>query len=166
MRCRQGAGSTHGASYDKIEDACQQRKGWENQDQGVRNEIAADGGDAVPAGGCHDRSVVQSPGLAGAQHPRRHVRNPTRLYVQLIVSLPALALLVPSAITRNAIMIPAYREALDRMGVDKNGAVGRAIMLALGMLNPLASSALLTGGVASIAAATLLGGFSWLRRSP
>ena len=31
-------------------------------------------------------------------------------------------------------------------------------MLALGMLNPLASSALLTGGIASIAAATLLGG--------
>jgi di/tricarboxylate transporter len=31
------------------------------------------------------------------------------------------------------------------------------------MLNPLASSALLTGGIASIAAATLLGGFSWLR---
>jgi citrate:succinate antiporter len=36
-------------------------------------------------------------------------------------------------------------------------------MLALGLLNPLASSALLTGGIASIAAATLLGGFSWLR---
>ena len=42
-------------------------------------------------------------------------------------------------------------------------ALGRALMLALGMLNPLASSALLTGGIASIAAATLLGGFSWLR---
>ena len=36
-------------------------------------------------------------------------------------------------------------------------------MLALGMLNPLASSALLTGGITSIAAATLLGGFSWLQ---
>lgn len=89
--------------------------------------------------------------------------NPTRLFVQLIASLPALALLVPSAITRNAIMIPAYREALDRMGVPKDGQVGRAVLLALGMLNPLASSALLTGGIASIAAATLLGGFSWLQ---
>lgn len=48
------------------------------------------------------------------------------------------------------------------MGVDKGGRVGRALMLALGMLNPLASSALLTGGISSIAAATLLGGFSWL----
>ena len=35
-------------------------------------------------------------------------------------------------------------------------------MLALGMLNPLASSALLTGGITSITAATLIGGFSWL----
>lgn len=89
--------------------------------------------------------------------------SPTRLYVQMIVSLPALAFLVPSAITRNAIMIPAYREALDNMGVSQEGRAGRALMLALGMLNPLASSALLTGGIASIAAATLLGGFSWLR---
>jgi anion transporter len=89
--------------------------------------------------------------------------NPTRLYVQMIAALPALAFLVPSAITRNAILIPAYREALDSMGVSKEGRAGRALMLALGMLNPLASSALLTGGIASIAAATLLGGFSWLR---
>ena len=89
--------------------------------------------------------------------------SPARLYAQMIVSLPALAFLVPSAITRNAILIPAYREALETMGVTKSGRVGRALMLALGMLNPLASSALLTGGIASIAAATLLGGFSWLR---
>lgn len=88
--------------------------------------------------------------------------NPSRLYIQMIVSLPAVAFLVPSAITRNAIMIPAYREALDRMEVPQDGRAGRALMLALGMLNPLASSALLTGGIASIAAATLLGGFSWL----
>src|SRR5476651_225288 len=88
--------------------------------------------------------------------------NPARLYTQMILALPALAFLVPSAITRNAILIPAYREALDGMGVAKDGRVGRALMLALGMLNPLASSALLTGGIASIAAATLLGGFSWL----
>jgi solute carrier family 13 (sodium-dependent dicarboxylate transporter), member 2/3/5 len=81
----------------------------------------------------------------------------------LILSLPLLALLVPSAITRNAILIPAYRDALESMGLQNNTRVGRALMLALGMLNPLASSALLTGGIGSIAAATLLGGFSWLR---
>ncbi|GEP53698.1 SLC13 family permease [Reyranella soli] len=109
--------------------------------------------------------AVEASGLAqrAARFLARSAKgNPTRLYVQMIVSLPALAFLVPSAITRNAILIPAYREALDSMGVGKSGRVGRALMLALGMLNPLASSALLTGGIASIAAATLLGGFSWL----
>jgi di/tricarboxylate transporter len=70
---------------------------------------------------------------------------------------------VPSAITRNAILIPAYEEALDRMGIGKTDRSGRMLMLALGVLNPLASSALLTGGLASMTAASLLGGFSWLR---
>lgn len=110
-------------------------------------------------------TAVEASGLAqrAARFLARSARgNPTRLYVQMILSLPALAFLVPSAITRNAILIPAYREALDSMGVGKSGRVGRALMLALGMLNPLASSALLTGGISSIAAATLLGGFSWL----
>jgi citrate:succinate antiporter len=81
----------------------------------------------------------------------------------MIGSLPAFAVLVPSAITRNAILIPAYEEALDRMGIGKTDRSGRMLMLALGVLNPLASSALLTGGLASITAASLLGGFSWLR---
>jgi anion transporter len=111
-------------------------------------------------------TAVEASGLAqrAARFLAQSARgNPTRLYAQMIVSLPALAFLVPSAITRNAILIPAYREALDSMGIAKSGRVGRALMLALGMLNPLASSALLTGGIASIAAATLLGGFSWLR---
>jgi anion transporter len=89
--------------------------------------------------------------------------SPARLYAQMIASLPAFALLVPSAITRNAILIPAYRDALDRMGVAQSDRSGRMLMLALGVLNPLASSALLTGGLASITASALLGGFSWLR---
>ena len=89
--------------------------------------------------------------------------SPARLYIQMIASLPAFAVLVPSAITRNAILIPAYQEALDRMGIGKGERSGRMLMLALGVLNPLASSALLTGGLASITAASLLGGFSWLR---
>ena len=111
-------------------------------------------------------TAVEASGLAqrAARFLAHSARgNPTRLYAQMIVSLPALAFLVPSAITRNAILIPAYREALDSMGIAKSGRIGRALMLALGMLNPLASSALLTGGIASIAAATLLGGFSWIR---
>jgi anion transporter len=111
-------------------------------------------------------AAVESSGLAAraARALGRLARgSPARLYMQMIVSLPAFAVLVPSAITRNAILIPAYEDALGRMGLDKTARSGRMLMLALGVLNPLASSALLTGGLASMTAASLLGGFSWLR---
>lgn len=111
-------------------------------------------------------TAVEASGLAerAARFLSRGARgNPTRLFAQMMLGLPALALLIPSAITRNAILIPAYREALDSMRVPHSGRVGRAVMLALGMLNPLASSAFLTGGLTSITAATLIGGFSWAR---
>ena len=88
--------------------------------------------------------------------------RPSRLYFQMLVSLPGLALFVPSAITRNAILVPAYREALSAMGLGATDRRARAVMLALGVLNPIASSALLTGGIASMTAASLIGGFSWL----
>lgn len=111
-------------------------------------------------------AAVETSGLAGRAARalgRMAGGSPARLYTQMIASLPAFALLVPSAITRNAILIPAYRDALDRMGVAQTDRSGRMLMLALGVLNPLASSALLTGGLASMTAASLLGGFSWLR---
>lgn len=111
-------------------------------------------------------TAVEVSGLAerAARFLSRIARgSPARLYVQMIASLPAFAVLVPSAITRNAILIPAYRDALERMGIRQTDRGGRMLMLALGVLNPLASSALLTGGLASITAASLLGGFSWLR---
>jgi anion transporter len=111
-------------------------------------------------------TAVEVSGLAdrAARFLGRMARgSPARLYVQMIATLPAFAVLVPSAITRNAILIPAYREALERMGIVQTDRSGRMLMLALGVLNPLASSALLTGGLASMTAASLLGGFSWLR---
>jgi anion transporter len=111
-------------------------------------------------------TAVEASGLAAraARFLGRMARgSPARLYVQMIASLPAFAVLVPSAITRNAILIPAYEEALDRMGIGRTDRGGRMLMLALGVLNPLASSALLTGGLVSITAASLLGGFSWMR---
>jgi len=111
-------------------------------------------------------AAVEASGLAAraARFLGRMARgSPARLYVQMIASLPAFAVLVPSAITRNAILIPAYAEALERMGTAKTDRSGRMLMLALGVLNPLASSALLTGGLVSITAASLLGGFTWLR---
>jgi anion transporter len=111
-------------------------------------------------------AAVEASGLAerAARFLGRMARgSPARLYVQMIASLPAFAVLVPSAITRNAILIPAYNDALERMGIGRGDRSGRMLMLALGVLNPLASSALLTGGLASMTAASLLGGFSWLR---
>lgn len=107
--------------------------------------------------------AVEASGLAErmARFLCRSARgSPTRLYLQLIAGIPVLALLIPSAITRNAILIPAYRDTLGAMGMDRASRSGRAVMLALGVLNPLASSALLTGGITSMTAATLIGSFS------
>ena len=89
--------------------------------------------------------------------------SPSRLYVQMLVTLPGLAFVMPSAITRNAVLIPAYRDTLRAMGISQSGRIGRALMLALGILNPLASSAILTGGITSMTASQIIGGFSWLR---
>jgi solute carrier family 13 (sodium-dependent dicarboxylate transporter), member 2/3/5 len=53
--------------------------------------------------------------------------SPTRLYVQMLASLPGLAFLVPSAITRNAVLIPAYRDTLIAMGIAPSDRTGRAL---------------------------------------
>ncbi|HEY8367916.1 MAG TPA: SLC13 family permease [Thermodesulfobacteriota bacterium] len=106
--------------------------------------------------------AVERTGLA-ARAARRLLAGsrgkPARLYAHMLAGFAPLALLLPSAITRNAILVPAYRDALAAMGAGPRA--GRAVMLALAVLNTLASSALLTGGVSSIATATLLGGFTW-----
>ena len=83
--------------------------------------------------------------------------------LRMLAGLPSLAVFVPSAITRNALLIPAFRASLATLGLSAADGPARALMLALGVLNPLASSMLLTGGLVSMTAAALLGGFSWLR---
>jgi solute carrier family 13 (sodium-dependent dicarboxylate transporter), member 2/3/5 len=111
-------------------------------------------------------TAVEASGLAGRLANvlvRRAGGSPARLYIQMLVSLPGLALLLPSAITRNAVLIPAYRDSLSAMGISQSGRTGRALMLALGVLNPLASSALLTGGITSMTASAIIGDFSWFR---
>lgn len=87
----------------------------------------------------------------------------TRLYFQMFAGLVGMAFIVPSAITRNAVLIPAYQQTLEKIGIDRSRRAGRAFMLALGVLHPMASSALLTGGTTSMTTATLLGGISWFR---
>ncbi len=110
--------------------------------------------------------AVERSGLAaraGRILIHRAAGSPGRLYAQLLASLPVLALLLPSAMTRNAIMIPAYQRAFRHLGIDHTARAGRAVMLCLGILHPLASSIVLTGGTNSITTATLLGGFTWFR---
>ena len=83
-----------------------------------------------------------------------------RLLLDLLVSMPAQALLVPSAISRNAVLVPVYDRVLARLG--RPSRLGAAIMLTLGVLGPLASSALLSGGTSPVAAAQAIGGFTWM----
>jgi len=111
-------------------------------------------------------TAVESTGLAARVAGflvRSAGGSPSRLYIQMLASLPGLAFLMPSAITRNAVLIPAYRDTLEAMGIAQSDRTGRALMLALGILNPLASSAILTGGVTSMTASAIIGDFSWLR---
>jgi anion transporter len=111
-------------------------------------------------------TAVEATGLAGriaSVLVRRAQGSPRRLYVHMLAMLPGLAFVLPSAITRNAVLIPAYQHSLRATHIGPADRTGRALMLALGVLNPLASSALLTGGITSMTASSVIGGFSWLR---
>lgn len=83
-----------------------------------------------------------------------------RLLGELLVSMPLQALVVPSAISRNAVLVPVYERVLTRLGHPRR--LGMAIMLTLGVLGPLASSALLSGGTSPVAASQAIGGFTWI----
>jgi anion transporter len=87
--------------------------------------------------------------------------SPRLLFWQMVLSFVPMTLLLPSATTRSAIQVPIYNGVLDRWGVRPTHPFGRVITLALGSLNRLASTALLTGGIAPVTAAGLIGGMSW-----
>ena len=88
--------------------------------------------------------------------------NPTLLYVQMLFSFALLTFALPSASTRGAILIHVYQKVLDSWGIDRIHPFNRAIMMALGTLNRLASTALLAGGITPVVTSALLGGeFSW-----
>jgi anion transporter len=86
-----------------------------------------------------------------------------RLFVQCLCSLPPMALILPSAITRNAILLPAYQRMFDDLKLKRDDGLVKSIVLTLGLLNPFASSSFMTGGLAPMTTSTLLGGFSWWR---
>ena len=86
-----------------------------------------------------------------------------RLFVQCLCSVPPMALILPSAITRNAILLPAYQRMFDDLKLKRDDGLVKSIVLTLGLLNPFASSSFMTGGLAPMTTSTLLGGFSWWR---
>ena len=108
--------------------------------------------------------AVQKSGLAErlARFSLRRCRNnPLRLFTQLLISFPVLTLVLPSATTRTGILVHVYEQALSLSKVDKESPFSKAIMMSLNSINRLASTAILTGGITPIVAASLVGGISW-----
>jgi len=89
--------------------------------------------------------------------------SPIKLLAQLLAGMPLMAFVMPSAINRNAMLIPAYDHAFRTLSINKRDPLAKVITLTLGLLNPFASSALMTGGLAPMTTSTLLGGFTWFR---
>jgi di/tricarboxylate transporter len=84
-----------------------------------------------------------------------------RLYGQLVLMMPVMTFLLPSATTRSAILVHIYEEVFGLARVPPGAGVVKAVMLALASINRLASTALLTGGITPVMAAAIIGGMSW-----
>ena len=89
--------------------------------------------------------------------------SPRLLYVQMLLSFVVLTFALPSAGTRGAILVHIYEQVMDHWQVPREHPLNQAMMLAMGVLNRLASTALLAGGITPVVASELLGGFSWTR---
>jgi len=83
------------------------------------------------------------------------------VYLQLVLAMPVLTFLLPSATTRSGILVHVYEEVFGRARVPVGAGVVKPVMLALSSINRLASTALLTGGITPVMAAAIIGGVSW-----
>ena len=83
------------------------------------------------------------------------------VYLQLVLALPALTFLLPSATTRSGILVHIYEEVFVIARVPPEAPIRKAVMLALSSISRLASTALLTGGITPMIAAAIIGGMSW-----
>ena len=92
---------------------------------------------------------------------RGAVGKPGLLYVQMLFSFAALTFALPSASTRGAIMVHIYAQVLARWNIPQDHRYYKTLMMALGSLNRLGSTALLAGGITPVVASSLLGDFSW-----
>jgi len=85
------------------------------------------------------------------------------LYFHLLLAMPPLTLLLPSATTRTGILVHVYDQALELGRVPRGAPLARAVMLLLNSVNRLSSTILLTGGITPIVASGLIGTMSWSR---
>lgn len=84
-----------------------------------------------------------------------------RLYSQMVAMMPPMAVLVPSALTRTAMLIPTYESVFQTHQIERGHRLPRLVMIGLAILQPLASTAVLTGGAVPVVASSLVGGMSW-----
>lgn len=87
--------------------------------------------------------------------------RPRYLYAQMLLSFALLTFALPSASTRGAILVHVYEQVLARWNLERGHRYYKAMMLALGSLNRLGSTALLAGGITPVVASGLMGDFSW-----
>ena len=85
------------------------------------------------------------------------------LYLHLLLAMPLLTLLLPSASARTGILVHVYDQALALGRVPRGAPLARAVMMLLSSVNRLSSTILLTGGITPIVAAGLIGAISWTR---
>ena len=107
---------------------------------------------------------VQHSGLANrmAGYLVRLARgSPRALYVQMLVSFAALTFALPSASTRGAILVHVYEDVMGRWNIGRRHPLNKGVMMAMGSLNRLGSTALLAGGITPIVASSLISEFSW-----
>lgn len=87
--------------------------------------------------------------------------RPRYLYAQMLFSFALLTFALPSASTRGAILVHVYEQVLARWQIPREHRYYKALMLAMGSLNRLGSTALLAGGITPVVASGLMGDFSW-----
>ena len=110
---------------------------------------------AVQRSGLAERMAVFLIRLAGG--------SPRLLYMQMLVSFAALTFALPSASTRGVIMVHVYEQVMAHWQIPRESPLSKSVMMAMGSLNRLGSTALLAGGITPVVASSLLGDFSWTR---
>ncbi len=116
---------------------------------------------AVHRSGLAERMAVYIIRFAGG--------SPKLLYLQMLAAFAGLTFALPSASTRGAIMVHVYEQVLEHWGVEKTDPLNKAVMMAMGGLNRLGSTALLAGGITPVVASALIADFgviddfSWTR---